>query len=151
VVDQDVHVTSHADVEVECWNDHETDDMGAQEEEEEFLQQLDDGDNAGDGLVQTGPATNMSTHPRILRSAMPTWLCDDYHDTCERLKLEMQKNVSGKPCCYDAGQFYDLPRLPLFNSLNQVQLEPSSFYRPTYFVWLPHLFARIPCPSCKLA
>ena len=88
--------------------------------------------------------------PSKPRSSMPNWLKADYDDTCERLRIEMKKNLSGKPSCYNAGLFTDAARPPIFAS-NNVQLTPSAFYKPTYFVWLPHLFGRIPCPSCKIA
>jgi hypothetical protein len=90
--------------------------------------------------------------PSKLRSSMPNWLKTNYDDKCEQLRIEMKKNVSGRPSCYDAGRFTDTVPPPIFAcASNNIQLSPSAFHQPTYFVWLPHLFHRIPCPSCKNA
>jgi hypothetical protein len=85
------------------------------------------------------------------RSPLPTWLCANYDDMCERLKREMSTNQSRQPSCYDAGCFIEEPPAPMFCPTNQTQLAPSMFYLPRYFICLPHLFHQIPCPSCKSA
>jgi hypothetical protein len=81
---------------------------------------------------------------------MPKWLQTHYDDKCEQLWIEMKKNMSGRLSCYDAGQFTDTAPPPIFAcASNNIQLSPSAFHQPTYFVWLPDLFHRIPCPSCE--
>ncbi|KAG1878531.1 hypothetical protein C8R48DRAFT_768097 [Suillus tomentosus] len=37
----------------------------------------------------------------------------------------------------------------VFSRVVPFEIEPRDFYRPRFFVWLPHLFQRIPCPNCK--
>jgi hypothetical protein len=78
------------------------------------------------------------------------WLRENYNDTCEQLRNEMRRNSSKWPSCYDAGQFVMYPLAPIFTS-HCHQLLPKLFYQPHYFIWLLHLFHRIPCPSCKEA
>ena len=85
------------------------------------------------------------------RTSIPTWLISEYKDICEQLRVEMRTSNSRKPACYDAGQFFLNPKNPFFATANQFQISPTVFYRPRYFIWLPHLFVKIPCPSCKKA
>jgi hypothetical protein len=85
------------------------------------------------------------------RSTIPKWLQGDYKDRCELLRKEMHSNPSRLPSCYDLGQFVITPPAPIFMSSRHRQLTPRMFYQPTYFVWLPHLFHRIPCPACQAA
>jgi hypothetical protein len=84
------------------------------------------------------------------QSSIPTWLRANYTNTCEKLKKEMSANQSRRPLCYDTGRFIVEPPAPIFDP-RTVQVSPAMFYQPKYFVWLPHLFHRIPCPSCKSA
>jgi hypothetical protein len=80
---------------------------------------------------------------------MPRWLSSDYADARERLTAKMKKNPSGRPTCYDRHTFIDGTPYHFFVADHKFQPSPEDFYRPRYFVWLPHLFARrIPCPAC---
>jgi hypothetical protein len=63
----------------------------------------------------------------------------------------MVKNQSGKPSCYDVGHFVEEPAEPFFSCTCVFQVLPWMFYTPRYFIWIPHLFHHIPCPSCKSA
>jgi hypothetical protein len=83
------------------------------------------------------------------RSTLPSWLLTDYADVRERLASEIRGNPSHKPTCYDRGSFIDGSPFAFFNAKNKFQVHPELFYKPTYFVWIPHLFTqRIPCPDC---
>ena len=59
--------------------------------------------------------------------------------------------MSHRPSCYDNGTFVLAPKAPFFASAHVLQLSPAIFYTLHYFICLPHLFARIPCPACKSA
>ncbi|TFY78505.1 hypothetical protein EWM64_g5507 [Hericium alpestre] len=83
-----------------------------------------------------------------LRSTIPTWLEEDYKETCVRLKDKMKNGYKKWPACYQASTFWDTGKNLFFASLMQFQLNPRLFYCPHYFVWFPHLFQRIPCPAC---
>lgn len=86
------------------------------------------------------------------RSAMPHWLKTDYADTRERLAHEIMSNASKMPTCYERNTFLDGAVSPFFASHRKFQPVPEDFYRPCYFIWIPHLLSgRIPCPSCRLA
>lgn len=86
------------------------------------------------------------------RSVMPHWLKTDYANTRERLAREMKSNASRKPTCYDRETFLDGAVSPFFASHRKFQPMPEDFYKPRYFIWIPHLLAgRIPCPSCRLS
>ena len=54
--------------------------------------------------------------PGKARSTMPTWLQENYNDTCERLRNEMHRNASKWPSCYEAGQFFMYPPASIFAS-----------------------------------
>jgi hypothetical protein len=160
-VDKD---TAHDDLEKfqgngveEYWDGCGEDEMNEEEIELEFGGVADD--DEGDGShVNDGIFTDKIGEPNgnpmrrggpgKARSTMPTWLRENYNDTCEQLRNEMHRNASKRPSCYDAGQFIMYPPAPVFTS-HRHQLLPKLFYQPHYFVWLPHLFHRIPCPSCK--
>jgi hypothetical protein len=123
---------------------------------EEFVRQADDEEaNEDSGSVNSHKPAAVNPMrrggPGKPRSSLPTWLRANYDDMCERLKREMSTNQSRRPSCYDAGRFIEEPPAPIFCPTNQTQLAPSMFYLPRYFIWLPHLFHRIPCPSCKSA
>lgn len=108
----------------------------------------DDEDSAGPGIADTGASPNL-TKPKPERSTMPTWLNMDYADTRERISAEMKKNSSKQPTCYDKGTFWDGSPLPYFVAKRKYQILPEHFYKPKYFVWIPHALAgRIPCPNC---
>ncbi|KAI0369360.1 hypothetical protein BV20DRAFT_1113655 [Pilatotrama ljubarskyi] len=112
------------------------DDDEIEEDEPRFGNEPESVRNAGSGCAKPRPT-------------LPYWLKHDYAETCERLRAEMQENPSRRPACYDSGRFTLSPRHPLFVSERLVQINPALFYLPEYFVWLPHLFHRIPCPGCR--
>jgi hypothetical protein len=86
------------------------------------------------------------------RSAMPTWLKQDYADLRERLAREIKSNVSRKPTCYERNTFIDGTPFSFFSANRKFQPLPEDHYRPCYFIWIPHLLiGRIPCPSCCAA
>lgn len=85
------------------------------------------------------------------RVTLPVWLSEHYGDVCAELNALKAK---GKPpSCYDNGCFVLPMKLPIFQLKNVVQLEPSMFYRPEFFIWFPHLLLSngIPCPACRAA
>ena len=82
-------------------------------------------------------------------SSIPLWLIDNYKDLCECLRTEMKQNASRQPSVYDTRQFLMAPKSPMFAAAHTNNLSPRLFYEPHYFLWLPHLFNRIPCPACK--
>jgi len=142
----------------EEWYDGEGEGEDNEDMEEEFREADDEEDVIGSGPQPSepaSPAAGANTVPRggpgKVHSTIAKWLYTDYKDMCERLKNEMRRNISGKPNCYDGGQFIINPPAPIFEASRRYQLSPQIFQRPRYFVWLPHLFHRIPCPSCKLA
>jgi len=117
---------------------------------EEFEQIPDDDE---DDESQTASTTEKSETPsKQIRTytALPAWLSQDYADTRERLLGEMKKNVSRKPSCYDKGTFMDSSSYPFFVAAKKFQLQPEHFYKPKYFVFIPHLLAGRPirCPHC---
>ncbi|TFK55407.1 hypothetical protein OE88DRAFT_1804266 [Heliocybe sulcata] len=90
--------------------------------------------------------------PRTARSAMPTWLLQDYADMREKLQAQIRRNPSKRPTCYDHGTFLDGSPYAFFTADRKHQPEPRDFYSPGYFVWLPHLLGpRIPCANCAAA
>lgn len=110
----------------------------------------DDDDDDNHTIPVTSTALGFQPYPsNDTRSTMPSWLPEDYQNTCEQLRAEMGRNASGRPSCYDAGQFTIQPKRPIFATQRTYQVSPQQFYCPHYFVWLPHLFGRIPCPDCK--
>ncbi|KAL6306809.1 hypothetical protein BKA93DRAFT_748184 [Sparassis latifolia] len=76
------------------------------------------------------------------RSSIPVWLTTEYKNMCDQLQAKMGRNASRNPSCYDL-------KAPIFGMSHQFQLKPSAFYKPRFFVWLPHLFQKIPCPACS--
>jgi hypothetical protein len=62
----------------------------------------------------------------------------------------MKKNVSRKLSCYDRGTFMDGSPYPFFVASKKFQLQPEHFYKPKYFVFIPHLLANMSiwCPQC---
>ncbi len=113
-----------------------------------------DGSTGADEGASGNGAADTQTGKTRLRPTLPLWLSADYNNVCERLRCEMARNPSGKPSCYDSGQFLFVPRAPVFLAQKIAQLHPALFYLPQYFVWLPHLLIhprRIPCPACKAA
>lgn len=127
------------------------------EEWEEFRAVPDDDEESGKpsapGGSRTAGATGASAlgekEPPQERSVMPKWLYDDYADTRERLADEIRNNTSKRPTCYERSTFIDGSPSPFFAADHKFQPTPELFYRPHYFVWLPHLLvARIPCPGC---
>ena len=84
------------------------------------------------------------------RSAMPKWLKAEYADFRERIAREIK--LKGKPMCYQQNTFFDGGGSPFFGSHRKFQPSPQDFYKPCFFVWIPHLLiGRIPCPSCYSA
>ena len=84
------------------------------------------------------------------RATIPLWLKTDYADVRERLIVEMKKNLSRKPSCYDKRTFIDGSPYPFFNVTKRFKLQPEHFYKPKYFVFIPHLLTGtgIRCPQC---
>jgi hypothetical protein len=85
------------------------------------------------------------------RSALPRWLKQSYSSVCQELQNGMVKNARGVlvPKCYVQGSFFFSEENCFLALDGRRQLSPTMFYEPWYFVWLPHVFARIPCPSCN--
>ncbi|KAJ3501690.1 hypothetical protein NLJ89_g9226 [Agrocybe chaxingu] len=91
----------------------------------------------------------MPTHEQ---STMPTWLRQNYADTREKLVGEIAKNPSKKPTCYVQGSFFMGSSSPYLDTLKIHHITPFAFFKPSYFIWLPHLLApRICCPHCAAA
>jgi hypothetical protein len=78
------------------------------------------------------------------RATIPLWLKTDYADIRERLIAEMKKNLSRKPTCYDKGTFIDGSQYPFFEAAKRYKLQPEHFYKPKYFVFIPHLLTGTP-------
>jgi hypothetical protein len=148
---------------VQSEDENENGEMIPEEEEvdwDKFIQQPDDDEvepsqgnaSTSTSSENTAPSNPMRRRgPGKARSSIPTWLHANYTDTCERVKKEMVANPSGRPSCYNAGHFIEEPSAPIFSSACHAQVYPFIFYLPWYFIWLPHLFHRIPCLSCKSA
>jgi hypothetical protein len=141
----------------EYWDGCDEDEMNEEEIELEFGGVADDdegdGSHVNDGIFTDKmgkPNGNLMRRGRPGKACwtMPTWLRENYNDTCKQLRNKMCRNASKWPFCYDAGQFIMYPPAPIFTS-HCHQLLPKLFYQPHYFVLLPHLFHHIPCLSCK--
>ena len=104
----------------------------------------DDDDDVSQGVADVTPE---NTKSKVQRSMMPMWLQDEYMDARTHLQSEIAK--TGRPACYNNGQFTMTAPLLVFSRTVPFEIEPIDFYRPQFFVWLPHLFQRILCPSCK--
>ncbi|GBE79022.1 hypothetical protein SCP_0202190 [Sparassis crispa] len=102
-----------------------------------------------DENVEDSDMTAGRPHKARAKTSLPTWLANDYKDVCQTLREEIVS--AGKPVCYQAGQFMLCPKQPVFAAEASFQLSPAIFYSPQFFVWLLHLFHRIPCPACKVA
>ncbi|KAG2133034.1 hypothetical protein DEU56DRAFT_739210 [Suillus clintonianus] len=111
----------------------------------EFAPLVNDDDDVLQGAAVPTPAENVKA--KIPRSTMPTWLHDEYVDARTRLQSEIAK--TGRPACYEHGQFTMTAPPLVFSRVVPYKIEPIDFYRPHFFVWLPHLLQRIPCPECK--
>ena len=87
------------------------------------------------------------------RATIPLWLKTDYADIREWLIAEMKRNLSRKPTCYDKGTFIDGSQYPFFDATKRFKLQPEHFYKPKYFVFIPHLLTGTPirCPQCLSA
>ena len=77
---------------------------------EEFVRQADDEEaNEDSGSVNSHKPAAVNPMrcggPGKPRSPLPTWLCANYDDMCERLKREMSTNQSRRPSCYDVSPF----------------------------------------------
>ncbi|OBZ76307.1 hypothetical protein A0H81_03601 [Grifola frondosa] len=107
----------------------------------------------GRGSVDTAGAHSgtdqLSKSKPKSRATIPSWLLTRYNNLCTQLRTEARSNNSHRPSCYDAGQFWIEPRAPIFAMGKQLQLYPSLFYEPRFFIWIPHHFGKIPCPACK--
>ncbi|KAL6304040.1 hypothetical protein BKA93DRAFT_749985 [Sparassis latifolia] len=99
-----------------------------------------------DENVEDSDMTAGRPHKARAKTSLPTWLANDYKDVCQTLREEIVS--AGKPVCYQAGQFMLCPKQPVFAAEASFQLSPAIFYSPRFFVWLLHLFHRIPCPAC---
>ena len=84
---------------------------------------------------------------------MPTWLKDEYHRIRDRLSDEMTRNASHTPTCYDRQMMYECGENKYLTVAASYDGSfASTFHRPRYFIWLPHLLVhQIPCPACKAA
>ena len=114
-------------------------------------------DTPPEAATETAPPTcpvdqgGMANPARLTvpRSSMPSWLPDEYADICRQLEGEIAKG--GRPACYQQGQFAMTAAPLIFSRTVPYEIMPMDFYRPNWFVWLPDIFHRIPCPSCKAA
>ncbi|CDO73771.1 hypothetical protein BN946_scf185015.g99 [Trametes cinnabarina] len=116
------------------------------------------GEDAGaDAGVTAGASHAIRPVQATPRSSMPTWLAHEYTVIRDKLKAEISstssKSIVGIPRCYQQGRFDEGSLDPYLSSRQTFQVDPAIFYRPTWFVWLPHclLGDRIPCPACKAA
>ncbi|SJL13795.1 uncharacterized protein ARMOST_17243 [Armillaria ostoyae] len=118
--------------------------------------------DASEPVSQHGPtqksATSSETNPRHYggpgktRLSIPKWLQDSYTALCDTLKDEMSRNQSRRPTCYNHGSFFLRGKKPVFETEHIFQIRPKMFYRPDFFIWLPHLIVKhIPCPACLSA
>ncbi|KAK2464000.1 hypothetical protein APHAL10511_003944 [Amanita phalloides] len=134
-----------------------TEDSDPQPELDDIMTTPDDDENPESAPLNTADVPSSGDEPPAAprqeiptpRSSIPLWLIDNYRDLCERLRTEMKQNASRQPSAYDAGQFMMVPKNPMFAAARTNHLSPRLFYEPHYFLWLPHLFNRIPCPACK--
>lgn len=147
-----LNLLHHYDKQLLCdYNEDEDDDIFDDTDAEveyvqnEFAPLVDDDDDILQGATVPAPAEN--TKAKIPRSTMPTWLHDEYVDARTRLQSEIVK--TGRPVCYENGQFTMTAPPLVFSRVVPYEIEPIDFYRPQFFVWLPHLLQRIPCPECK--
>lgn len=105
-----------------------------------------------DEEADTAAATaGSNASPTQSRTSIPTWLASHYREMCEQLRSEMNKNPSKRPTCYDAGTFSITPKNPIISTQQVFQVQPKHFQAPEFFVWLPHVLGKIPCPACKKA
>ncbi|KAG1773606.1 hypothetical protein EV702DRAFT_1200928 [Suillus placidus] len=111
----------------------------------EFAPLVNDDDDVLQGAAVPTPAQDVKA--KIPRSTMPIWLHDEYMDARTRLQSEIAK--TGRPACYENGQFTMTAAPLVFSHVVPYKIEPNDFYWPHFFVWLPHLLQRIPCPECK--
>lgn len=134
------------------------DDVGEDYQHKEFVPIEDDDEQGETPTVPaiipphgctSPPASESGPRSKISRSTIPTWLADEYADARTRLDTEIAK--AGRPLCYQNGQFMMTAAPLVFARPTPHQIEPIDFYRPRFFVWLPHLFHRIPCPACNAA
>lgn len=93
------------------------------------------------------PSPQQSSTSRQERATIPTWLLNDYADVREKLSAEIKRDR--QPGCYSWGSFWEGVTNPFFATHKRISIEPELFYKPSYFVWLPHLLVdHIPCPEC---
>ncbi|KAG1796365.1 uncharacterized protein HD556DRAFT_1360932 [Suillus plorans] len=78
------------------------------------------------------------TKTKVPRATMPTWLADEYADARTRLDSEIAK--TGRPVCYESGQFMITAPPLVFSRVVPFEIEPLDFYRPRFSIWLSHLF-----------
>ncbi|KAI0704374.1 hypothetical protein BC835DRAFT_1317043 [Cytidiella melzeri] len=128
---------------------------GATPEEDVCMDDIDDeeyieGHQHREGSQTTG-IENRTTWQSQPRSSIPTWLASRYDSLCDTLSQQCRSNSSRMPTCYASGTFELAPPAPIFSTRHHAQLSPSLFYGVRFFIWLPHLFGRIPCPQCKKA
>ncbi|EPQ50510.1 hypothetical protein GLOTRDRAFT_133880 [Gloeophyllum trabeum ATCC 11539] len=118
-------------------------------DEDEFIPVPDDDESDS---VRFANTPRNGSHGRVPRSSIPTWLLEDYADVREKIQSEMRRNPTKRPTCYDRATFTEGSPFPFFAADRKHQPMPQDFYRPSYFVWLPHLLvSRIPCPACAAA
>ncbi|KAG6847920.1 hypothetical protein H0H93_004886 [Arthromyces matolae] len=129
-------------------------EYGSDDYSDEFLPMSDDDDAPIKPSVSTTSSSNGQQESQTRnapkpRQTLPRWLNARYEDVCLQLRKEMNNNPSHKPSCYDHGQFILEPKAPFFATTQISQLAPSMFYQPRYFIWIPHVFTKIPCPACS--
>ncbi|KAI0688290.1 hypothetical protein BC835DRAFT_1522456, partial [Cytidiella melzeri] len=132
----------------------------ATSEDDICMDDLDDDEDCSDNHQEgsqtasaplTTQAKSHTTWQSQPRSSIPTWLASRYNSLCDALSQQCRSNLLCLPTCYDSGTFELAPPAPIFSTRHVAQLSPSLFYGVRFFIWLPHLFGRIPCPQCKKA
>ncbi|TFY77343.1 hypothetical protein EWM64_g6670 [Hericium alpestre] len=122
-------------------------------EEDEFQPVPDDDEpvlaSPETAALKNQPADGNKRRETQSRSTMPLWLKSVYAEMRERLISEMKTNASRRPTCYDQGSYTIGGPISFYNANHKI-VSPADFYRPFFFVWLPHLFLKdgILCPAC---
>lgn len=86
---------------------------------------------------------------------MPLWLDHHYKTVEDMLKKEIKQSTQtpAMPKCYEEQWLWVWDYSPFLTLLTQQNavIEPSVFYCPAVFIWLPHCLLGdwIPCPQCK--
>lgn len=78
----------------------------------------------------TSSANGMKT--KVPRATMPTWLADEYADARTRLDSEIVR--TGRPVCYESGQFMMTAPPLVFSHVVPFEIEPLDFYWLHFFI-----------------